>query len=66
MRSLERVADRIGGLVEVREEILEHIEDDLMARAFLYEHPSTYCQGVEAALSAIRAMLAHAEAIART
>lgn len=40
------------------EEMLEELEDDLMARAFLYDRPDAYREGVEAAITAIRAMLA--------
>lgn len=38
--------------------ILEDLEDDLISRAFLYENPGAYREGVEATLAAIRAMLA--------
>ncbi len=39
-------------------ERLEDVEDDLMARAFLYDFPVSYREGVEAALLAIRGVIA--------
>ena len=42
-------------------ERLEDVEDDLMTRAFLYDFPTAYREGVEAALTAIRAVLAKAD-----
>ena len=41
-------------------ERLEDVEDDLMTRAFLYDFPTSYREGVEAALTAVRAVLAKA------
>ena len=38
-------------------ERLEDVEDDLMSRAFLYDVPVAYRDGVEAALTAVRAVL---------
>ena len=38
-------------------EVLEELEDDLSARAFLYDSPSAFREGVEAALTAVRAKL---------
>lgn len=42
-------------------EILEDLESDLMTRAFLYAHPSSYREGVEAAILALRAAIARSE-----
>lgn len=39
-------------------ERLEDVEDDLMSRAFLYDFPVAYRDGVEAALVAVKAVLA--------
>jgi hypothetical protein len=41
-------------------ERLEDVEDDLMNRAFLYDFPTAYRDGVEAALTAVRIVLAKA------
>jgi hypothetical protein len=41
-------------------ERLEDVEDDLMTRAFLYDAPVAYREGVEATLIAVRAALAKA------
>ena len=41
-------------------EKLEDVEDDLMTRAFLYDFPTAYREGVEAALTAVRIILAKA------
>ena len=38
-------------------EALYLAEGDLMVRAFLYEHPSSFRDGVEASMEAVRAML---------
>ena len=38
-------------------ERLEDVEDDLMSRAFLYDFPDAYREGVEAALVAVRVAL---------
>jgi hypothetical protein len=38
-------------------EALYSAEGDLMARAFLYEHPGSFREGVEASMEAVRAML---------
>ncbi len=43
---------------------LEDVEEDLMTRAFLYDFPTAYREGVEAALTAVRAVLAKATAAA--
>jgi len=45
-------------------ERLEDVEDDLITRAFLYDFPTAYREGVEAALTAVRAVLAKAAATA--
>jgi hypothetical protein len=45
-------------------ERLEDVEDDLMSRAFLYDVPIAYRDGVEAALTAVRAVLGRATAAA--
>jgi isopentenyl diphosphate isomerase/L-lactate dehydrogenase-like FMN-dependent dehydrogenase len=45
-------------------ERLEDLEDDLIGRAFLYDAPSSYRDGVEAAFEAVRALLARAAAAA--
>jgi hypothetical protein len=45
-------------------ERLEDIEDDLLTRAFLYDFPVAYREGVEAALTAVRVELARATAAA--
>jgi hypothetical protein len=38
--------------------MLEEVEEDLMARSFLFANPISYRDGVGAATQAIRAMLA--------
>ena len=45
-------------------ERLEDVEDDLMSRAFLYDFPVAYRDGVEAALVAVKAALARVTAAA--
>lgn len=42
-------------------EVLEEVEDDLMARSFLYDDPGVYREAVEAALVAVRAAIAEVE-----
>jgi hypothetical protein len=39
-------------------EVLEEAEEELMVRSFLYQHPASFREGVEAALTAVRALLA--------
>lgn len=39
------------------EELLERLEDDLFARAFLFDHPVQYREGVAAAMTGVRALL---------
>jgi hypothetical protein len=39
-------------------DILEHAEEDLLSRAFLYNHPVSFREGVEASMEAVRALLA--------
>jgi hypothetical protein len=41
-------------------ERLEDLEDDLMSRAFLYDFPVAYRDGVEAALEAVRVVVGRA------
>ncbi len=43
---------------------LEEIEEDLAARAFLFDHPTTYREAVERAMEAVRAMLERELAVA--
>ncbi len=45
-------------------ERLEDVEDDLVTRAFLYDFPEAYREGVEAALVAVKAVLAKETAAA--
>ncbi|MGH2784616.1 MAG: hypothetical protein ACRDJ1_05110 [Actinomycetota bacterium] len=45
-------------------ERLEDVEDDLMSRAFLYDFPVGYREGVEAALEAVRAAVSRVTAAA--
>lgn len=45
-------------------ERLEDVEDDLMSRAFLYDFPTAYREGVDAALTLVRAVLSRATAAA--
>jgi hypothetical protein len=45
-------------------ERLEDVEDDLMSRAFLYDVPVAYRDGVEAALTAVRAVISRVAAAA--
>lgn len=45
-------------------ERLEDVEDDLMSRAFLYDFPVAYREGVEAALTAVRAVVGRVTAAA--
>ena len=45
---------RVGTTVDM----LDEVEDDLMARSFLFANPISYRDGVGAATQAIRAMLA--------
>lgn len=40
-------------------ETLDEAEDDLMGRAFLYMHPASFREGVEASMEAVRAMLSN-------
>lgn len=44
--------------VESTVQLLDDVEEDLMARSFLFAHPISYRDGVGAATQAIRAMLA--------
>jgi hypothetical protein len=39
-------------------ERLDSLESDVTARAFLYDHPASFREGVEAAFEALRAALA--------
>lgn len=50
--------------MEMLLERLEDVEDELITRAFLYDFPAAYREGVEAALTAVRAALARATAAA--
>jgi hypothetical protein len=50
--------------MEMLIERLEDVEDDLMTRAFLYDFPTAYREGVEAALTAVKAVLARQTAVA--
>ncbi len=50
--------------MEILLERLEDVEDDLMTRAFLYDFPTAYREGVEAALVAVKAVLARQTAVA--
>jgi hypothetical protein len=50
--------------MEMLLERLEDVEDDLMTRAFLYDFPTAYREGVEAALVAVKAVLAKTTAAA--
>ena len=50
--------------MEIILERLEDVEDDLMTRAFLYDFPAAYREGVEAALVAVKAVLARQTAVA--
>ena len=45
-------------------ERLEDVEDDLMSRAFLYDVPAAYREGVEAAFEAVRAVVGRVTAAA--
>ena len=38
-------------------ETLEELEDDLLGRAFLFDHPTTYREAIESAMCAVRALL---------
>ena len=38
-------------------ERLDEVEDDLSARAFLYDSPGVYREAVEAAMEAVRALV---------
>ena len=38
-------------------DILEDAEDDLLSRAFLYNHPVSFREGVEASMEAVRVLL---------
>ena len=40
--------------------MLDDVEEDLIGRAFLYEDPNSFREGVEASIEAVRAMLARA------
>ena len=44
--------------METTVDMLDEVEDDLMARSFLFANPISYQDGVGAATQAIRAMLA--------
>jgi hypothetical protein len=39
-------------------DMLEDAEGDLLSRAFLYNHPVSFREGVEASMEAVRALLA--------
>ena len=39
-------------------DMLEDAEEDLLSRAFLYNHPVSFREGVEASMEAVRALLA--------
>jgi hypothetical protein len=39
-------------------DMLENAEEDLLSRAFLYNHPVSFREGVEASMEAVRALLA--------
>ena len=45
-------------------ERLEDVEEDLMSRAFLYDFPVAYRDGVEAAIEAVRVVLGRVTAAA--
>jgi hypothetical protein len=49
---------RVGSTVEM----LDEVEEDLMARSFLFANPISYRDGVGAATQAIRAMLVKVDA----
>lgn len=38
-------------------DMIEEAEEDLLARAFLYNHPISFREGVEASMEAVRALL---------
>ena len=50
--------------MEIMLERLGDLEDDLMSRAFLYDVPVGYRDGVEATMTAVRALLARVTAAA--
>jgi hypothetical protein len=39
-------------------DLIENAEEDLLSRAFLYNHPVSFREGVEASMQAVRALLA--------
>jgi hypothetical protein len=43
--------------VELMLEHLEELEEELMVRSFLYQHPASFREGVEASFHAVRAVL---------
>lgn len=44
--------------MEAMIERIEEMEEELLARSFLYEHPAAFREGVEAAMEAARVVLA--------
>ncbi|MBI4728541.1 MAG: hypothetical protein HY775_03450 [Acidobacteria bacterium] len=42
------------------DELLERLEEDLEARAYLFDYPVAYREGVETAITAVRALLSSA------
>ena len=42
--------------MELMLEHLEELEEELMVRSFLYEHPASFREGVEASFTAARAV----------
>jgi hypothetical protein len=45
-------------------EIFDDAEEDLMARSFLYVHPASFREGVEATMEAVKILLARMSRVA--
>lgn|GEM_PF-6119803 len=61
MKSLLQIQESASaGVSSVSDEFFEELEDDLLARSFLYDNQAAYREGVEATMAAVRAGLAHA------
>lgn len=61
MKSLLQIQESASGAGSAfSDEFFEELEDDLLARSFLYDNQAAYREGVEATMAAVRAGLARA------
>jgi hypothetical protein len=64
-RSAKNVRATIGDeAMDTTLEILDDAEEDLMARSFLYVHPGSFREGVEATMEAVKVLLARMSRVA--